>query len=272
MEERIGNMTKRGILDEIANHVAKKVLSLLDEKVGGINYGDRGDEFYTQERDIVNELSNYDLRGMVIYCNCDNPTMSNFYKFFKYNFNDLGLKGLYATYYDENPKMFFFNGSQESAKAIRSGRFQDNAAIMRMCDIVVTNPPFKNSMASELVKMARGLGKHVIMVGPLSLAYQKDMFQLIKNNQLNMGYTSINSYNKPNTNKGNAPTAWWTTMNVNKPMFNTNQNYNPSNYRKYDNSVILYGPVLSILLSPSFSSICIASCTFGSLLSATKKT
>lgn len=204
-------------------------------KVGGQNYANRGDSFYTQEKDIVNELSHYDLRGKIVYCNCDNPTMSNFYKFFKSNFNNLGLKGLYATYYDTKPMMFFFNGSQETSQPISSGRFQDNGEIMKRCDIVITNPPFSNSMASELVKMAQSYGKHVIMVGPLSMAYQKEMFELIKNNQLNMGYTTINKYNKPGGESGNAPTAWWTTMNVNRPSFQTGVKFNPTKYQKYDN-------------------------------------
>lgn len=204
-------------------------------KVGGQNYANRGDSFYTQEKDIVNELSHYDLNGKIVYCNCDNPTMSNFYKFFKTNFNKLGLKGLYATYYDTKPMMFFFNGSQETSQPISSGRFQDNGEIMKKCDIVITNPPFSNSMASELVKMAQSYGKHVIMVGPLSMAYQKEMFELIKNNQLNMGYTTINKYDKPDGKSGNAPTAWWTTMYVDKPSFNTGVKYKQEIYQKYDN-------------------------------------
>lgn len=81
--------------------------NLNEKKIGGLNYGNRGDSFYTQEKNIVSELTNYDLKGKTIYCNCDNPTMSNFYKFFKHNFSQLGLRGLYATYFDKNPKMFF---------------------------------------------------------------------------------------------------------------------------------------------------------------------
>lgn len=216
-------------------NVIHKTLLIFEDKIGGLNYGNRGDSFYTQERNIVSELSNYDLSGKVIYCNCDNPSMSNFYKFFKNNFNDLGLKGLYATYFDENPKMFFFNGSQEMSQPISSGRFQDNAEIMKRCDIVITNPPFSNSMASELIKMAKSFGKHVIMVGPNTIANQKEMFELIKNGQLNMGYTSVNRFNMPDGTQKTAPTSWWTTMDTKKPMFKTGIKYNPSNYQKYDN-------------------------------------
>lgn len=229
------NMTQRENRNRLLEDLINRTLLIFEDKIGGFNYGNRGDSFYTQEKNIVSELSNYDLRGKIIYCNCDNPSMSNFYKFFKKNFNELGLKGLFATYFDENPKMFFFNGSQEVSQPISSGRFQDNADIMRGCDIVITNPPFSNSMASELIKMARSFGKHVIMVGPNTIANQKEMFELIKNGQLNMGYTTVNRFNMPDGSKKTAPTSWWTTMDTNKPIFKTGVKYNPSNYQKYDN-------------------------------------
>ena len=86
--------------------------------------------------------------------------------------------------------MVYYNGSQETYKRLSSGRFQDNGAVMKLCDIVITNPPFSDSMASELISMAKKYGKHVIIVGPNTIASQKEMFELIKNNQLNMGYRS----------------------------------------------------------------------------------
>ena len=59
------------------------------------------DEFYTQLNDIENELKYYkdQLRGKVIFCNCDDPYESNFFKYFANNFNTLGLKKLIATSY-----------------------------------------------------------------------------------------------------------------------------------------------------------------------------
>ncbi len=209
--------------------------SINEDKLGGVNFSNRGDSFYTQEKDIVNELSNYDLNGKIVYCNCDRPSVSNFYKFFKQNFVQLGLRGLYATYYDNNPKVYYFDGATEKSSTIQSGRFQDNAFILKKCDIIITNPPFSNSMASELIRMAQQYGKHLIIVGPNTIANQKDMFDMIKNNQLNMGYTSINRFSTPNGEIKTAPTSWWTNMNVNKPMFKTGIRYNPKNYQKYDN-------------------------------------
>ncbi len=63
------------------------------------------DEFYTQLSDIENELNHYSeqLRGKVIFCNCDDPYESNFFRYFALNFNRLGLKKLIATCYDPSP-------------------------------------------------------------------------------------------------------------------------------------------------------------------------
>ena len=63
------------------------------------------DEFYTQLADIEKELKHYkdQFRGRVVYCNCDDPFESNFFKYFAANFNALGLKKLITTSYDKSP-------------------------------------------------------------------------------------------------------------------------------------------------------------------------
>src|SRR3989338_3207201 len=63
------------------------------------------DEFYTQLIDIEKELKHYkdQFRGKVVYCNCDDPFESNFFKYFTLNFNALGLKRLIATSYKPSP-------------------------------------------------------------------------------------------------------------------------------------------------------------------------
>lgn len=63
------------------------------------------DEFYTQLGDIEKELVHYReyFRGKVVFCNCDDPYESNFFKYFALNFNALGLKKLIATCYDGSP-------------------------------------------------------------------------------------------------------------------------------------------------------------------------
>ena len=77
--------------------MAKKLLDAA--KVG------KKDEFYTQLSDIEKELVHYreHFRDKVVFCNCDDPYESNFFKYFALNFNALGLKKLIATCYDGSP-------------------------------------------------------------------------------------------------------------------------------------------------------------------------
>ena len=67
------------------------------------------DEFYTQYIDIQKEVEAYlefdadTFRGKIVYCNCDDPFESNFFKYFAANFNTLGLKKLITASYDGSP-------------------------------------------------------------------------------------------------------------------------------------------------------------------------
>ena len=86
------------------------------------------DEFYTQLTDIEKEMRHYrkHFKGKTVFCNCDDPFESNFFKYFVLNFNRLGLKMLIATCYfsspiagqqlqyhcDENGQMSFFFGDE----------------------------------------------------------------------------------------------------------------------------------------------------------------
>ena len=91
------------------------------------------DEFYTQYVDIQKEVEAYlefdsdTFRGKVVYCNCDDPFESNFFKYFAANFNKLGLKKLVTTSYDGSPIAGQFtlfpeydegNGKRQKPKAL----------------------------------------------------------------------------------------------------------------------------------------------------------
>jgi len=91
------------------------------------------DEFYTQYVDIQKEVEAYleydpnTFRKKIVYCNCDDPFESNFFKYFAANFNKLGLKKLICTSYDGSPiagQMTLFpehtdgNGKRQKPKAI----------------------------------------------------------------------------------------------------------------------------------------------------------
>ncbi len=65
----------------------------------------KADEFYTQLADIEAEMRHYkeQFRDKVVFCNCDDPYESNFFKYFALNFNFLGLRKLIATCYVDSP-------------------------------------------------------------------------------------------------------------------------------------------------------------------------
>src|SRR5437588_4736002 len=67
------------------------------------------DEFYTQLSDIEKELRHYQkhFKNKTVLCNCDDPRVSNFFKYFINNFEKLGLKKLLATCYQKDkPDLF----------------------------------------------------------------------------------------------------------------------------------------------------------------------
>ena len=194
-----------------------------------------GDEYYTRYRDIENELSHYNFSGMIVYCNCDNPNSSNFINFFKNNFKKLGLKCLLATFNGLSPALYRYDGVTEHYNSILSGKFQDNKNILKICDIVVTNPPFSSNMPVELVKMLISSGKKFIIVGPMTLGLKKDMIPLMISGQLNCGYNTIRNFDTPTGEGGKITTFWWTNMPVNKPELPLRAHYNESMYQTYDN-------------------------------------
>ena len=85
---------------------------------------DKNDEFYTRLEDIENELRHYrkHFKGKTVFCNCDDPFESNFFKYFVLNFNRLGLKKLIATCYATSPianqqlSLFEVVGGDESSE------------------------------------------------------------------------------------------------------------------------------------------------------------
>ena len=153
------------------------------------NFANNGDEFYTRMSDIAKEIPNYDWSNMTVYCNCDDPMQSNFYKYFKGNFKSLGLKRLLATYYSDNPQMFVYDGVSEKSYPINSGRFQDNSDIIDICDSVVTNPPFSSGMVVELIDMLMSSGKKFLFVGPLNIITKKKIFGYVNSGALRVGYS-----------------------------------------------------------------------------------
>lgn len=171
------------------------------------------DEFYTQLSDIDNELKHYrhHFKDKVVYCNCDDPRVSNFFHFFSYNFEKLGLKKLIATCYkSQEMDLFSSNNSEQAIYLIYEGDKNGNKVpdvneigvkhlngdgdfrspecieLLKQSDIVVTNPPF--SLFREYVSQLIEYDKKFVIVGHQNAITYKEIFSLIKNNKLWLGY------------------------------------------------------------------------------------
>lgn len=75
----------------------------------------KSDEFYTQLPDIEAELKHYKehFKGKTVLCNCDDPRVSNFFHYFSYNFEFLGLKKLITTCYKSQERDLFSQNNSE---------------------------------------------------------------------------------------------------------------------------------------------------------------
>lgn len=167
----------------------------------------KNDEFYTRYEDIENEVMKYrrSFKGKVVYLPCDDPAnkQSEFWSFFVNNFDAFGLKKLIATHYDEDGKAYKIwidgdttgDGYIDDSDALQedligNGDFRspECTAILNECDIVCTNPPF--SMFREFVDWIFTAKKQFLIIGNNNAITYKEIFPLIKDNQMWVGYTA----------------------------------------------------------------------------------
>lgn len=167
----------------------------------------KNDEFYTRYEDIENEVMKYrrSFKGKVVYLPCDDPAnkQSEFWSFFVNNFDAFGLKKLIATHYDEDGKAYKIwidgdttgdgyidDGDALQEDLIGNGDFRspECTAILNECDIVCTNPPF--SMFREFVDWIFTAKKQFLIIGNNNAITYKEIFPLIKDNQMWVGYTA----------------------------------------------------------------------------------
>ena len=156
----------------------------------------KNDEFYTQYKDVEAEVKHYNLKDMVVYCNCDNPQHSNFYKYFKDNFHTLQIKHLYATGYNKDGNGYYgeYDGENETIKSLNgNGDFQseESVEILKKSDVVITNPPF--SLFRSYVKQLMNHKKQFLVIGNMNAITYKEIFPYIKNNELWLGCRTLGS-------------------------------------------------------------------------------
>jgi hypothetical protein len=235
------------------------------------------DEFYTQLSDIENELKHYrhHFKDKVVYCNCDDPRISNFFHYFSYNYEKLGLKRLITTCYkNQNSDLFSQNSSEKAIYLEYLGdkngnntpdvneigihylegdgdfRSPESIELLKQADIVVTNPPF--SLFREYVAQLVEYDKKFIIVGHQNAITYKEIFKLIKDNKLWLGYgfkggaghfinTEYENYATAGDKKEGmirvSGVHWFTNLEINKRhedliLYKT---YNHEEYPTYDN-------------------------------------
>lgn len=154
----------------------------------------KNDEFYTLLKEVEKEVSQYDLKGKVIYCNCDDYRYSNFVKYFKDNFEELKIKKLIATNYDtgEGAFVYEYDGVNELVQELNGNgdfRSPECIAYLQEADIVCTNPPF--SLFREYVKQLMDYGKKFLIIGNNNAITYKDIFPYIKDGKIKIGYKKM---------------------------------------------------------------------------------
>ena len=227
----------------------------------------KNDEFYTRLEDIEKEMCHYreHFRGKVIYCNCDDPKESNFFKFFSLQFEFLGLKKLISTGYKENGHgvAYIYEGDKNENNLpddseIRTYELQGNGdfrseeciEFLKEADVVVTNPPF--SLFREYVAQLIEYKKHFIIIGNQNAITYKEIFPLIKENKLWLGINPVKEFITPLTEIENEKTqyikegkvyqkfgniCWFTNLehdHRDRPL-DLAQRFEPKYYPKYDN-------------------------------------
>lgn len=210
----------------------------------------KNDEFYTRLVDIADELKHYKphFQDKVVYCNCDDPTWSNFWNFFHLNFAEYGLKALISTHitFDNSPSYIkTYTGGDDND--LTSGtitplegngdfRSPECIDILKQADIVVTNPPF--SLFREYLATLLAHEKHFLIIGSQNIMTYKDTFPLIKDRLVWSGYNAVKTFTNPaQTEAKFGNVCWFTNLDIQKchEKLILYKNFTPEEYPRYDN-------------------------------------
>lgn len=209
----------------------------------------KNDEFYTMLSDIENELQHYteQFKGKVVYCNCDDPEWSNFWKYFHENFEKLHLKRLISTHYESGSMSYKMEYEGGNDNDIECGvktpldcdgdfRSAECVEILDEADIVVTNPPF--SLFRSYIGLMVERKKKFLVIGSQNAITCKEIFPLIKNSQLLSGYNHVKKFiSTDGSIKQFGNIQWFTNLDTQKRHENIQltKKYNPADYQHYDN-------------------------------------
>ena len=209
----------------------------------------KNDEFYTRIEDVAEELRHYKhhFKDQIVFCNCDDPTWSAFWKYFHLNFAELGLKKLISTHYDANEstyKMEYMGGDDNDVEVgiktplLGNGDFRNQECLdlLDESDIVVTNPPF--SLFREYVAVLMEHEKNFLIIGNKNAITYKEFFPLLKDDKVWIGCTNVKEFLQPDGSiKKFGNIGWFTNLDVAKrhEKLILWKNYTPEEYPKYDN-------------------------------------
>ena len=223
-------LEKKGLLEKFPTKpVSFKIIEGAEELVGqeedsvkkGRNNANlnkekkkKNDEFYTRYEDIEAEVSKYKeyFKNKVVYLNCDNKEKSMFWKFFELNFDAFQLKKLIATYYSKTEPVYAYklelsedlnrDGFIDQKDIVKTPligngdfRSQECIDILKESDIVCTNPPF--SLFREYIAQLMEYNKQFLIIGNQNAFTYKEIFPLIKNNKIWVGYTKPKNFYVP---------------------------------------------------------------------------
>ena len=229
----------------------------------------KNDEFYTRYEDIEAEVMKYrkQFAGKVVYLPCDDPAekKSEFWSFFVNNFDAFGLKKLIATHYDESGQAYKIwieddlsgDGYIDDSDALQedligNGDFRspECVEILKECDIVCTNPPF--SLFREFIDLLITHKKEFLIIGNKNAFTYKEIFPLIKDNKIWVGYEQPKDFRLEDgtiSNKVNGLCRWFTNMPTTKrnEEIILTKNYNEIDFPYLDNyNAINIGKVVNI--------------------------
>jgi len=225
----------------------------------------KSDEFYTQLPDIEREIIHYrkHFKNKVVFCNCDDPRVSNFFHYFSYNFEKLKLKKLITTCYKNQDMDLFSRHDTERAiyleyegdknenrvpdseeigiKQLKEdGDFRSKECIelLKQSDIVVTNPPF--SLFREYIEQLVKYNKKFLMIGSWNAISYKEVFPLLMKNKIWIGHNSgVMVFKMPNysESKRMGNICWFTNLDISKRHEDLilYEKYTPEKYPTYDN-------------------------------------
>ena len=204
----------------------------------------KNDEFYTQLKDIEKELENYKIffKNKTIYCNCDNPKFSNFFKYFFDNFENLQLKELIVSYKEKEQGFYLIHNKSDNKLTLKklkeNGDFRSEECInlLKKADIVITNPPF--SLFKDFVDLLLKEKKYFLIIGNSNALSFKKILENIMTNKIRLGINCVRWFFLPNENLcEGARSFWYTNLDLkrNYQRLDLSKSYSATEYFEYDN-------------------------------------